>query len=294
MFGSLVVVFPTPHSGGALVLRHHDKEYTFDSGKTLANTPNSIGYVAFFSDVEHEVLPVVSGHRVTITYNLYWDYEDASMPDGVHILQPESSSTTQVQSALAALLDDPDVLPRGGMLGFGLRHAYPFPRKWDWIWKSKNRKEPDPLAAVQARLKGSDAALFEACEALGLDPKLRFVVKQEYSTILLDQIVDTSLGEIGVDDTLLALLENGIVIAEVSAEGDPLEEADSGTTGVHWVTEMNQLNTVESTFISYGNEAILTHAYLKACLVVEVNSAGDRKAALRHSREAGGVLWGSL
>ena len=85
-----------------------------------------------------------------------------------------------------------------------------------------------------------------------------------------------------MSSTLLALLENGIVIAEVSAEGDPLEEADSGTTGVHWVTEMNQLNTVESTFISYGNEAILTHAYLKACLVVEVNSAGPRKAALRH------------
>ena len=32
-----------------------------------------IDYVAFFSDVEHEVAPVISGHRVTLTYNLYFD-----------------------------------------------------------------------------------------------------------------------------------------------------------------------------------------------------------------------------
>ncbi len=86
MFGSLVVVFPTPHEGGTLVLRHHGKEWTFDSGKILANAPNCVAYVAFFSDVEHEVSPVASGHRVTVTYNLYWDDADArdtALPDGL-------------------------------------------------------------------------------------------------------------------------------------------------------------------------------------------------------------------
>src|SRR6202042_3226946 len=29
----------------------------------------SIAYIAFYSDVEHEVLKVTSGHRATITYN---------------------------------------------------------------------------------------------------------------------------------------------------------------------------------------------------------------------------------
>lgn len=73
MFGSLVLVFPTPHEGGSLVLRHEGKEWSFDSAKVLAEQPSpSIGYVAFFSDVEHEVLPVKSGYRVTITYNLYF------------------------------------------------------------------------------------------------------------------------------------------------------------------------------------------------------------------------------
>ena len=76
MFGSLVVVFPTFHEGGALLLRHHGHEWIFDSGQVLAGAANdqpSISYVAFFSDIEREVAPVTSGHRVTLTYNLYFD-----------------------------------------------------------------------------------------------------------------------------------------------------------------------------------------------------------------------------
>jgi hypothetical protein len=36
MFGSLVIVFPSPHEGGALLLRHRGQEWTFDSGEALA------------------------------------------------------------------------------------------------------------------------------------------------------------------------------------------------------------------------------------------------------------------
>jgi len=71
MIGSLVVIFPTPHKGGALILRHDGQEYTFDSAFELSRVENSIGYVAFYSDVEHEVNIVESGHRVSLTYNLY-------------------------------------------------------------------------------------------------------------------------------------------------------------------------------------------------------------------------------
>ncbi|GBE85339.1 hypothetical protein SCP_0705260 [Sparassis crispa] len=33
MFGSLVVAFPTPHEGRALVLRHEGQSWTFDPGE---------------------------------------------------------------------------------------------------------------------------------------------------------------------------------------------------------------------------------------------------------------------
>jgi predicted 2-oxoglutarate/Fe(II)-dependent dioxygenase YbiX len=43
-------------------------------GRRLQQQSNlqSYGYVAFFSDIEHEVTSVTSGHRITSTYNLYW------------------------------------------------------------------------------------------------------------------------------------------------------------------------------------------------------------------------------
>jgi hypothetical protein len=58
MFGSLVHIFPMPHGGGALLVRHRGTEWTFDSAADLSATPpSSVGYAAFFSDVEHEVAP---------------------------------------------------------------------------------------------------------------------------------------------------------------------------------------------------------------------------------------------
>ncbi|KAH7883313.1 hypothetical protein F5I97DRAFT_1939134 [Phlebopus sp. FC_14] len=53
VFGSLVIVLPTQHEGGAL--------RTVDLGWELATSDKpSIDYVAFFSDVEHEVMPVIN------------------------------------------------------------------------------------------------------------------------------------------------------------------------------------------------------------------------------------------
>ncbi|THH26453.1 hypothetical protein EUX98_g7738 [Antrodiella citrinella] len=72
MFGSLVIVFPTKHEGGALILRDYDEEWTFDSAKIISEHDGlCVGYAAFYSDVEHEVAVVQSGYRVTLTYNLY-------------------------------------------------------------------------------------------------------------------------------------------------------------------------------------------------------------------------------
>jgi hypothetical protein len=54
--------------------RHRGQGWIFDSDQAFAAKGRpSIGYVAFFSDVEHEVAPVISGHRITLTYNLYFD-----------------------------------------------------------------------------------------------------------------------------------------------------------------------------------------------------------------------------
>ncbi|KZS88284.1 hypothetical protein SISNIDRAFT_459978, partial [Sistotremastrum niveocremeum HHB9708] len=70
MFGSLVLVLPTEHEGGALLLRDGTKEFRFESDECHESPAGSVSvpWAAFYSQVEHEVLPVVSGYRVTLTY----------------------------------------------------------------------------------------------------------------------------------------------------------------------------------------------------------------------------------
>jgi len=107
MFGSLVIVFPTPHEGGGLLLRHRGHEWIFDSGKeltdaALAERQPSIAYVAFFSDIEHEVAPVISGYRVTLTFNLYIDASGpVSAKDMGSEQLPSPSATNEPHQELA-------------------------------------------------------------------------------------------------------------------------------------------------------------------------------------------------
>ena len=67
MFGTLVVTLPSFHHGGALRLRHGDREVTV---KTDATDPSEISFAAFYADCEHEALPVLEGNRVCLVYNL--------------------------------------------------------------------------------------------------------------------------------------------------------------------------------------------------------------------------------
>lgn len=65
MFGSLVVVFPTPHEGGALVLRSDNgerQEEILDFSAWLKETETpSVAYALFFGDITHEVYEVTRG-----------------------------------------------------------------------------------------------------------------------------------------------------------------------------------------------------------------------------------------
>jgi hypothetical protein len=105
MFGSLVLVLPAEHKGGELVLRSKKDEFVFDAASILSDRLNHIAYVAFYSDVDHEVREVLEGHRVTITYNLYWDKTDASDQCNLNNAFPmEESRQTPLVATLTSLL----------------------------------------------------------------------------------------------------------------------------------------------------------------------------------------------
>lgn len=124
MIGSLVIIYPPAHEGGELVLRHKDHEWKFDAKLlTVSRPPPSLAYVAFYSDIEHEVLKVTSGRRITVTYNLY--LANQTPKPGASAVTPNSLGSLNLQSTLQGLLKSPEFLPNGGTLGFGLVHLYP-------------------------------------------------------------------------------------------------------------------------------------------------------------------------
>ncbi|EFP85944.1 uncharacterized protein PGTG_11700 [Puccinia graminis f. sp. tritici CRL 75-36-700-3] len=64
MFGTMIICLPSPHTGGEVVVKHNGE------CKTLSTSAAKQSFACWYSDVTHEVLPVKSGYRCVLTYNL--------------------------------------------------------------------------------------------------------------------------------------------------------------------------------------------------------------------------------
>lgn len=69
MVATLVLVLPSPHEGGELVIRHEGREQVIDFSSTSSN-PFQVHYAAFYADCEHEIRPLQWGYRLCLVYNL--------------------------------------------------------------------------------------------------------------------------------------------------------------------------------------------------------------------------------
>lgn len=147
--GTLVVALPTRHEGGQLVLRQGMKEWALDFADVFATaTEPLVCFVAFSGEVEQQVLPITSGYRVTLTYNLYGK---TSFPSASSFPTPLHE---QIKKTLVEFINNKSTLPEGGYLCSGLGHKY------DYLDK--------PISAILDQLKGVDQILAKICEELGL------------------------------------------------------------------------------------------------------------------------------
>ncbi|KAL8752952.1 MAG: hypothetical protein Q9199_005391 [Rusavskia elegans] len=146
-FGSLIVCLPCAHEGGTLRVKHFGQTIDF----TWAGPdPESIHWAAFYGDCEHEVLEVTSGHRVTLTYNLYYTALG-------NLALPMSDPTKlPLYDTVAQMLREPNFMRKGGCLGFFCHHAY--------AHSTEAGRELIPGA-----FKGVDLAVFSAFSGLGLE-----------------------------------------------------------------------------------------------------------------------------
>ena len=280
MVGSLVIVFPTPHSGGELVLRHGEKEWKFDGASLVSSEPSpSIAYIAFYSDVEHEVLKVTSGHRVTITYNLYLQPSPVEMQGPPVPIVRNATGLINFEGALETMLQDKTFLPKGGTIGFGLRYQYP-------VTYSTQMED------LTNRLKGSDARIWSACSSLGLEPKLWITygtsgidALSSYFRVLTNQYYEPKAEGPFDEGFLYTLMSRGLghevnVVNGVDArEGwlTGLFSHEDKSIQVIWITSLAPVSTLERPVMAYGNEAQLEFVYCDPCMLATVKPASERE-----------------
>jgi hypothetical protein len=113
MFATMVLVLPSTHSGGELVIKHLGREVVLDP---RPEEPSEIGFAAFYADCVHEVQPVKTGCRLTLVYNLRFVAERRPLkaPD----YRAEHGRVVELLRNWASAEDEPDklILP--------LEHAY--------------------------------------------------------------------------------------------------------------------------------------------------------------------------
>ena len=76
MVGTLVVVLPSTHTGGELVIDHAGESATYRASKT------ELTLVAFYADCRHQVMAVRSGYRMALTFNLLCDAQTSALAVG--------------------------------------------------------------------------------------------------------------------------------------------------------------------------------------------------------------------
>lgn len=283
MFASLVIVFATAHAGGSLLFRHKNKEWSFDSAAEVTQSTSSVGFAAFYSDVEHEVTPVTFGHRVTLTYNLYLDNKSpiSISNAATRLTDPMYGS---LRAAFEEALADISFLPDGGIVGFGLNHQYAV--------RSKNETQ-DTVKDLVDYLKGSDATLYKVCKDMALAANLRLIYHAEGEChVMMDRFIDVS--SCFVDEELIwTILKDAggkIIWADDWVKEDHGIEVD---TVVEWITPQTAFNRIKASYgiAYYGNEPSQEHMYGDLCLIVEVGAFGSRQHSTVVANEFSPMHW---
>ncbi len=135
MFATLILVLPSIYTGGELVVRHRDQEVRLDLG---CQEPSEAAFAAFYADCVHEVLPITSGCRLALVYNLLRQGR-GRLPEPPHYDAEQASVTALLQQWIAGQEVPDDDTP--AKLIYPLEHAY------------------TPAELAFEALKGADAAV---------------------------------------------------------------------------------------------------------------------------------------
>jgi hypothetical protein len=72
VFATLVVQLPSMCTGGALVTRFHEVETVHGFGQASGQASFACHFAMFYADLEHEMRPIESGHRLVLLCDVAW------------------------------------------------------------------------------------------------------------------------------------------------------------------------------------------------------------------------------
>jgi predicted 2-oxoglutarate/Fe(II)-dependent dioxygenase YbiX len=167
MFATLVLALPSLASGGELVVRHKGREVKLD---LASDEPSEMAFAAFYSDCVHEVLPVTSGYRATLIYNLIRKGKGGT---------PEPPSYERETAGVKALLQEwakskasPDAAPE--KMIYPLEHAYSPAElvevldRWEHLTEWR-RPGSDPVALGNIPIEDGEVSPPDALEEMEPD-----------------------------------------------------------------------------------------------------------------------------
>jgi len=103
------------------VVRHVGHSITYDWSTSAVGETDAVHWAAFYSDCEHEVREVSQGHRVTLTYNLYYA---PGVGDLAHFAPAMKATALPLYRNVERVLADATFMPGGGVLGVCCLHGY--------------------------------------------------------------------------------------------------------------------------------------------------------------------------
>ncbi|KAK3380993.1 hypothetical protein B0H63DRAFT_560784 [Podospora didyma] len=245
------------------------KRVTFDWGASATGggaVDAAVHWAAFYSDCEHEVLELIEGHRITLTYNLYFSLGIGDMA--------KNSLSTDIQNLplyhkVKDTLAEPDFMPEGGYLGVYCSHAYA-------------HSTAEGARALPAVLKGSDMAVFAVFRALGLPVKVRAVLDDDDNMYVYDPATNTRIPERSQTANRVSHGIGKVLITSAGSYSDSgwpdvWEDWPHRDMEINWLTEERpDHKNLEIVHLTYGNDAGIGEIYSNAALLVKIPSSARR------------------
>lgn len=296
--GSLVVCLPSTFSGGQLVIKQQNKTVNYDWAEAcgagqicechywITMTEHS-AWAFLYSDCEHEVLPVSSGARLTLAYDVY---TEKVTDRAVYVSNDKDEVVVDIKAASAHIKDytenrkfQEDLIRKAkirkdcktktedfasisrsdiyeGLLrllavpskevktvAFGMKHQYPSAKS-----SHSRRNYIEPLA-----LKGVDRVIHQCAVHLGLQVELVAILHADRSWLDYQASDDEAEDDDASQHTFCISTRCDFGMAEEESENLAVDSISNGVAtkrkDLIWLSELGS-QFIGGNYLAYGNE----------------------------------------